>query len=65
MIILLLIGTFVLAIGLVLTIAFLWIYLGHYREIDVKFKTSSFSGRRYFYKGFNCFHKLLLKVIRV
>ena len=50
--ILLVIGSFLLAIALVLTIAFLWIYLGHYNDIEVKFKRAKYSGRRYFYKGF-------------
>ena len=51
--ILLVIGSFLLAIALVLTIAFLWIYLGHYNDIEVKFKRAKYSGRRYFYKGFS------------
>ena len=49
--ILLVIGSFLLAIALVLTIAYLWIYLGHYNEIEVKFKRATYNGRRYFYKG--------------
>ena len=48
---LLVIGSFLLAIALILTIAFLWIYLGHYTEISVKFQKAKYGGQRYFYKG--------------
>ena len=49
--VLLVIGSFFLAIALILTIAFLWIYLGHYTEISVKFHKAKYGGKRYFYKG--------------
>jgi len=50
---LLIISSFFLAIALILTIAFLWIYLGHYTEISVKFQKAKYGGKRYFYKEFD------------